>query len=538
MPKINRKTTRRTLTLLLCWLPFGAPVVAAEATPSATTDTSTPSQERFNISEYRVLNNSVLPPIEVERAVYPFLGPQKTFDDIQSAKSALEKAYKNAGYSTVWVDIPEQSIDAGIVRLKVTEGRLDRVRVSGARFFAGRTILEATPSLSPGQVPHFPDVQRELNQVNSASRDRSVTPVLRSGRTPGTVDVELKMRDELPLHGGAEFNNRYTADTSQTRASVNLSYDNLWGRFHSLALQYQTAPQERQEARVIAATYAMPLTASSVLAFYGVDTNSDVATVGTLSVLGRGRIYGTRYTLRLPGAPRYFHNLTFGADYKDFKEDVRLTTDVGLRTPIQYANWSLSYGGTMSTERRLTSLNVSANFGIRGFANDALEFENKRFKARPDYFYLRADAAHERPLIFGTRLALRVAAQFTTEPLISNEQFAIGGMDSVRGYLESEELGDLGFSGSVELRTPSLGAWPRHVSQLYLFAFCDAGVVSIIDPLPGQARRSDLSSWGLGFRFNGFGGLQAILDWAYPLVPAANTDAGDSRLDFRVRYDF
>jgi hemolysin activation/secretion protein len=511
----------------------------ATAADPAAGDAAKP-EERFDVYEYRVLDNSVLSELQIDKAVYPFLGPRRSFADVQAARAALEKTYRDAGYSTVFVDVPEQSVDSGIVRLKVTEGRLGRVKVTGARYFPARQILRETASLVPGSVPHFPGVQRDLTEVNSTTRDRVVTPVLRAGATPGTVDLELKVRDELPAHGGVEVNDRYTADTSRTRINVNLSYDNLWRRFHSLSLQYQTAPEQPADARVIAATYVMPFAErGAVFAVYAVDTNSDVATVGTLSVLGRGRIYGARYIQRIGNSPAFYQNITFGADFKDFKEDVRLTADEGLRTPIQYASWSLGYGATARGERTLTSFNLGLNFGIRGLGNDPQEFDDKRLFAHPNFFYLRADAQHERALPLGTRLAVRLAGQYTTEPLISNEQFSIGGVLSVRGYLESEELGDYGFSASAELRTPSLKLWSERVTQLYGYVFFDAGVVgSIVAPELRQPSRADLSSWGLGFRFAGFGGLQASMDWAYPLVPASHTAARDSRIDFSVRYDF
>jgi hemolysin activation/secretion protein len=122
---------------------------------------------------------------------------------------------------------------------------------------------------------------------------------------------------------------------------------------------------------------------------------------------------------------------------------------------------------------------------------------------------------------------------------VSNEQLSIGGVDSVRGFLESEVLGDYGFSTSLELRSPSLGRWlGADASNTYLFSFFDAGVVSIVSALPRQASKSDLSSWGLGLRAFSFHGLDADLTWAYPLVWGSRTEPGESRLHFLMRYSF
>ena len=157
--------------------------------------------------------------------LYPHLGESKTIDDMEKARAALEETYKAAGYGTVFVDIPEQNVDDAIVRLRVTEGRLDRVRITGARYFANGQIRRRPPLCNATPCSNLPKLQQELGDINRRSRDRTVTPVLRAGRTPGTVDVELKVQDSLPAHGTVEVNDRYTADTSKTRVSVNLSYD-------------------------------------------------------------------------------------------------------------------------------------------------------------------------------------------------------------------------------------------------------------------------------------------------------------------------
>src|SRR5690606_40821982 len=60
---------------------------------------------------------------------------------------------------------------------------------------------------------------------------------------------------------------------------------------------------------------------------------------------------------------------------------------------------------------------------------------------------------HDALPILQTKLS--VAGQVSGRPLISNEQFSIGGWDSVRGYYESQELGDDGVSGQFNLESPS-----------------------------------------------------------------------------------
>src|SRR6185369_3880098 len=119
--------------------------------------------------EYRVLGNTLMPGTSIERAVYPHLGPGKTFADVEAARQSLETIYRDAGYGTVFVDVPEQQVEGGIVRLRVTEGKLDRVRVTGARYYSNGRIREALPALTPGQVPKLPNAQAQLASLNRVS---------------------------------------------------------------------------------------------------------------------------------------------------------------------------------------------------------------------------------------------------------------------------------------------------------------------------------------------------------------------------------
>src|SRR5208282_2539585 len=96
------------------------------------------AEARFDVHEYRVLGNSVLSDRDIERTLYPMLGDNKTLTNVEAARAALEKAYHDRGYQTVFVDIPEQDVADAIVRLRVTEGKFRDVSISGARYYSER----------------------------------------------------------------------------------------------------------------------------------------------------------------------------------------------------------------------------------------------------------------------------------------------------------------------------------------------------------------------------------------------------------------
>lgn len=504
-------------------------------------------ESRFDLFEIVVEGNSVLSTAQIEKTVYPFLGENKSITDVEAARIALEKAYQGGGYLTVFVDIPEQQVKDGRVHLRVTEGQVERLRVTGSRYYSLGAIREKTPELAEGKVPYFPDVQKQLAAVNRGG-DRKVTPVLRPGLSPGKVEVDLKVDDSLPVHGNVELNNRYSADTSHTRLLANLRYDNLWQKEHSLSIGIQTAPENTGDTSVFLANYVWPLDSGDYMAVYGLISNSNVAAVGAVNVIGNGKIAGLRYIKPLRAREGFSHTLTLGVDYKKFNDTVTLLGTDSIDTPISYVPFTLGYEATLNGAQSTTQFTSTLNFNLRGLADEEVEclpgvflneFACKRYLAEANYAYLRLEMKHTRQLENGWSLFGHLLGQVASGPLISNEQFSAGGVDTVRGYTESIAAGDNGLVAGLELRTPSFAKWSHdQLDDLTLFAFAEGASLRVLKPLPGQIDRYDLLSAGLGLRFKGWGGISGYLDMAYPFETVSKVEAGDVRVDFRLGYEW
>ncbi|MEI6334091.1 MAG: ShlB/FhaC/HecB family hemolysin secretion/activation protein [Methylococcaceae bacterium] len=496
----------------------------------------------FDLFELRVKGNTLLDKKQLERTIYPFLGPKKNIDNVDLARSALEELYRSKGYQTVSVDIPEQDVKNGIVYLQVVEGKVSRLRVKEARYFSLDKIKAGVPELAEGNVPHFPTMQKQLTELSGQSVDRKVQPVLRAGDTPGTLEVDLKVKDELPLHGRVELNGRNTSSTSRLRLVTSLHYDNIWQAMHSASLMYQISPENSSEVSVWAGTYALPLFNTGVrLALYGVNSASSaqIASAGALSVIGQGSIFGARLVMPFNPLQNYFHSGTLGVDYKSFKENLNLLGSDTIATPIAYTPFLAQYTGSFRTEQSLTSFDLGAHFSIRGLGNEQAQFESKRYLAKANYMYVTGDLKFQHDLPLGMQINSHVSGQVADSPLISNEQFSLGGALSVRGYFETQALADDGVFGSLELYSPHLGldSWD-HLNSMKLMAFVDAGQGWIQNPLPGNVSGNTLSSGGVGLHFQLWKQISGALDMGVPFVSLAPVKSGDPRLHFNIATEF
>lgn len=496
-----------------------------------------PSEETIFIKQYRVVGAKKLPQEKVERAVYPYLGPGRTGEDVEAARAALEEAYKENGFETVAVSVPAQTGKGGIVVLQVTETPVGRLRVVGARFFNPEKIRRRAKSLQEGTVPNFEDVKKDLLALNRQP-DLRVTPEFRPGAVPGTLDVDLVVQDTFPFHGSIELNNRYSANTVPLRLDIAARYTNLWQLGHTIGFGFQVAPQRPSDAIVYSGFYIAPVPGVDWLSvmLHGIRQNSDVSTLGGSAVAGNGVVLGGRLLFDLPGSPGFFQTASFGMDYKDFQQDLDFGTEV-VESPITYYPFTASYTGVWFGEGYEVQLDAALVFSLRGLGSDEVEFDNRRYNSDGNFVYLRGTLAAKRDLPFGFQLYGLVQGQGCATPLVDSEQFALGGLTTVRGYLESEALGDSAVAGTVEIRSPSLLGWvkkPVANNEWRFFAFLDAGTTFINDPLPEQQEQFNLWSFGFGSTIKIAGGLNGSVVVGFPQVTQSPTVAGNPHVTFRL----
>lgn len=492
---------------------------------------------RFDVRAIQVVGNTILPPEQVEEVVYPYMGPGKTPDDIEQARAALQKAFEQKGYSTVSVFIPEQSVETGIIKLQVQPQNIGTVQIAGGTRTSEAWVRARAPSLTPGATPNFTELQRDIVALNT-SADRKVTPEVKAGVAPGTVDVVLNVEDRTPFHATVEINNYSSAATTDTRVSGTIRYDDLWGRGDSISLSAQTAPERTEDGTVFSANYLARVGSAQILGYY-VHSDSNIAVIGGTSVIGKGDLAGVRLILPLGTREGFYHSLTAGFDWKDFAEDVTLGADSDS-APIEYFPFTLGWRGDWTQEHQRANASLTTVFGFRGLGDGLEQFDYKRFGAKPNFFVLKGELGGTADIFSGLQLYLKGTGQWSPDPLISSEGFSLGGMDTVRGYFESEALGDYGVAFQTELRSPELAIFAPgdFVNELRVLGFVDSGIAGIHRPLIGQDDQWRFVSAGAGVRLKLFRYLNGSVDVGVPVRSGPDSNSGDVFARFRIWGEF
>jgi hemolysin activation/secretion protein len=131
-------------------------------------------------------------------------------------------------------------------------------------------------------------------------------------------------------------------------------------------------------------------------------------------------------------------------------------------------------------------------------------------------------------------LSLHGEAQWASEPLVSNEQFGSGGVNSVRGYHEGEVFGDEGWRVDCELKTPPHVAgivYGKQALTLRGSIYTDYSGVYLLDP---EGRAGTLPLWSAGV-----GGVASIgTHWETRVLFAVPFDRTATTVPMRPRFNF
>jgi len=511
--------------------------------------------ERFDIDRFTIEGNTLLKPDEIESALKPFTGKHREYGDVQRAIEALRQRYRAEGFSVVWVVAPEQDLDQGVVTLRVVEACIGKITIEGNRFFDDSNIRSSLPALREEVSPRAGDISANAQLANE-NPAKQVDVVLRPGEKQGVVDATVDVIDVRPLKAFLTFDNTGNPQTGDFRLGVGVQHANLFNRDHVGTFNYVTSPGKWNEVNLYSGSYRLPLyswgdSMDFIIAYSDVSAGTAQTVAGPLTFSGRGTVYGLRYNQLLERRGEYSHRIVYGLDYRAYENECALgnfgaagcgpaAVDVTVR-PI-----SLAYSGNWAKPRRISDFYVALSHNVPGGANGQ---ESDFNAARPSpnggdgapsrYTILRFGASMVNAFESNWQVRAAFNAQYTSDTLVSGEQFGIAGATAVRGFLEREIVRDTGYFANLELYSPNLaGKLVPGESNLRALLFYDIAWAAN-NPLAGEERQQvSIASIGVGFRWNIQRNFNLRFDLARVMDEGGGKEAGDLRGHISVYLGF
>ncbi|TAN41325.1 MAG: ShlB/FhaC/HecB family hemolysin secretion/activation protein [Nitrospirae bacterium] len=509
------------MSVVFCLLSMSS--ISAYAADNASDDVP-----RFDIVGYKVDGSTIFSEYEITILLAPFTGKKRDFGTVQEALDRLEKEYRDRGFNTVQVILPEQELEKGLVRFKVIEMRVGKIKIVGNKFFSAENIRKSLPELKEGIIPKIADISPSLRAANE-NPAKKVNLQLQNSDKEDEIDALLQVKDEKFWKVGLTVDNTGDKQTGLSRTGYMFQHANLFDRDHLLTLQYITSPEKPKRVNIYSAGYRIPLyrlgdSIDLIAAYSDVDSGTITSGVLNLNVSGKGRIYGIKYNHNLGRVGDYEHKFIYGFDYKSFENKVDFA-GTGLGNDVTIHPVSVTYSGQTAQAWGETGFNLAAVQNIPvvlGGRDNEQHFERVRANSTDQYRVLRygANLGYIFPADWQGRLNFN--GQYTDKPLVPGEQFRAGGATSARGFREGDLTNDGGYYFNAEVYTSDLcktigiDNW-----QGRLLAFYDRGDILRRKPLAGEKARDFIASTGLGMRLTGSKHFSLSLDYGYVLKPGA-----------------
>lgn len=548
---------RHSLTIKKSAISIGITTLLLAAAPvlAQTPASAQMDAERFDINRFVVEGNSLLPQQRIDAVLQPYTGTQKDLSDVQQATAALQNYYSNNSSNIVWVVVPEQDLDNGVVRLRVVEARIGTVSIEGNDSFDDDNIRASLPALVEGTSPSTKAISANVQLANE-SPAKQVDVLLRPGTQEGLVDAVVNVIDEQAFKAFVTLDNTGNPQTGDYRLGLGIQHANLFNSDHVGTLSFVTSPDNTDQVQQYSASYRVPLyslddSMDFIAGYSDVDAGTTQTVAGPLAFSGKGAVYGFRYNQLLARQGEYSHKLTYGIDYRAYENVCSLgifgeagcgpaAVDVTVR-PL-----SVAYSGNWARPGRAADFYVGYSHNLSGASNgDRADFNAARpapgggVGASSQYDIFRAGASLVQAFAGNWQYRVALNAQYTADALITGEQFGTTGATMVRGFLEREIARDIGHVVNVEVNTPNLmGTLIPGNSNLRALAFYD-GARSRNNKLLGEEhKKSSIGSLGVGLRWNIDRNINARFDIAKVVDGDGSQQRGDYHGHFSIYFGF
>ncbi|MEO0447108.1 MAG: ShlB/FhaC/HecB family hemolysin secretion/activation protein [Verrucomicrobiota bacterium] len=477
-------------------------------------------------------------PTRAGNAITSYLGQPVSLASLDSMVKEVIRAYRDSDRPVVDVLLPEQDITSGVVQLVVVEGRLDNIRVVGAKNIKEEEYLKSLVRTNEGEVIRSSEVLGDLSFMNK-NPYRRVDLVYAPGYRFATTDIVLKTNEVDVFTAFAGYDNSGNRLLGRDRLLFGATWAEAFGRPDS-TLAYQLSTDiDFDSIESHSLVYTLPFRWRHYFTLMGayVDTEATVPVGGSpLDISGTNWQLSPRYTIPIRSSrPNVTHEVAIGYDYKSSNNDLEFGGANFFDVTTEIHQFSIGYDRIQQWDNGTTNLNLTGYVSPGGSSNHNEDevFTQSREGAEASYSYITASMEHTQRLPRSLLARLRLQGQMASEKLLSSEQLGIGGPLTVRGYETSVARGDEGILASAEIYSPAFSlsdryGWRFCSDEVRFLLFADFASVSDEEPiLAGDPESQDLFSLGAGMRWTFNDWLRIRLDAGLPVsfdLPDAEAD--------------
>lgn len=507
------------------------------------------------VKKFKLEGNTVYSDEDLGVILAPYENREITAEEMHEAKDKVTRYYVINGYRNSGVIIPNQEVKDGIIILRVVEGKLSKVEVSGNNWlrpgYVKRRLELATKD---GKRPfNVNTMQERLQLLKQDPRVDNIHANFGPGLELGEGILDVQIVEARPYHLTFVFNNHNSPSIGPYRGEVNIGHNNLTGFGDSLSAQYAlTEGLDEYSFR-----YAIPITRRDTMLALSFERAEPVVIAEPFDKLNiESETMTFSASLRHP----FYKTVS-----KEFAMELKLERSQSKTTldGIPYSFTSYAEEDKEDKDYKVCALRFSQEWVNRSLiqvlaVRSTFSFGLDTMDATTDISKEVTDANPDAPdakfvtwlgqfqwlrriRVLDSQLLFRTDLRLSNDSLLPVERFAIGGSSTVRGYRENQLTTDNGVISSLEwrislgqLKIPGLSKSPND-GMVQLCPFFDFGRgwnTDAEDPDP-----DNIYSLGIGARWSVSKTVNAEIYWGEALedVPdPSEHDIQDDGIHFQV----
>ena len=466
--------------------------------------------KRFTLGAVNIQGAKTFTREELSQYFEPMLAREIDGTKLGEIAARITQRYRQSGYLLSYASIPRQDVQAGIVSVAVSEGRIDRVSVQGAG--SERSAVEA---IAGPLLTDAPLKAATLERVVGLVRDLpgfSVTDVSlnRSNADAGLYGLTIKIARK-PAKLFTYMDNRGSESIGRIRVYTSASLNSLVVGGDQLRFDLFGMPGHGSRYLYGQVVASGPIGRNGLRLTLAASKGDQNLRPDEERIDGDSRNVSAQLSYPLVRARSL--TLVGKASLNDWHSSAGEHGVARLRDRLRVARLGIEFSTETRTRVR-GELTLSTGLGFDG-ATKAGDVLASRPNASGRFVKAALNLRMTKPVADRLRLQAAIAGQYSSRSLLSVEEFAVGGSQIGRAFDYNEITGDHGVAGVVELAY-RLGGEKGLLKKPELFAYADGGASFRRHATANFPKREDLAGAGIGARL-GLGGFVVSGELGLPI---------------------
>lgn len=491
----------------------------------------------FVLKSITIEGDSAISEEDLAATYKEYIGTKISVGTLNKITNDITSLYRNRGFILTRAVLPPQQINGGDVKIRVVEGFVNSVTIQGDN--ADDSLIKAYGERIRASKPlNVETLERYLLLMEDLPGVEARAVLQPAANTPGASDIVVTLKRKS-VDASATLDNRGSRFLGPVQLSMTAAYNNAFGL------------NEQTQARIVSTPGGF-----DELFFSELRHEQQIGSDGLKALLS-GTYTRTRpeHTLTPFDIEGRSVAVSAGLSYpvlRSRRENWFVNADATLRnSEIDSFDANLSYDKVrvlaLGTSYDFVDSTAAINRGELRFAHGigagtSVDGQPRsRANADPSFDKISSRLSRIQPIDGPWSLFAAAAGQYSHDPLVASEEFALGGSEFGSAYDAAELTGDSGAAGRLELQYNE-APQTDYLAQYQVYGFYDIGSVWNRNPVPGsEAPRSSLSSTGLGVRFNVNEQFSGGLEGTKPLtrkVAAFGADGDAPRVFFNLQYRY